>query len=128
MLAKICAVALTGAVAALVLSQIKGSFSSAVRIGTLVVTLGVLVSLAGTMVAELSSMIGESEKIKGYAGIILRALGVALLGHFASLICRELGSESLSFGVELAAKAEIFVLCLPLIKEIMNCALAIIEM
>ena len=128
MLAKICAIALIGAVAALVLSHIKGSLSFAVRIGTLTVTLGIIIALAGSAVGEISSMIGESAEIKEYAGVILRALGVALLGHFASLICRELGSESLSFGVELAAKLEIFVLCLPLIKEIMSCALAILEM
>lgn len=127
MLLKICAIALTGAVAALVISQFKGSFSFAVRIGTLIVTLGVIIALAASAVSELSSLIGENKETVEYAGIILRALGVALLGHFAALVCRELGSESLSFGVELAAKLEIFVLCLPLIREIMSSAISILE-
>ena len=128
MLLKISAIALTGAVAALFLSHLKGTFSFAVRIGTLIITLGVIVALASSAVGELTEMIGEAPRIKEYASIILRALGVALLGHFCSLVCRELGSESLSFGVELAAKLEIFVICLPLIGEIMSCAVAILEM
>ncbi len=128
MLGEVLALALTGAVAALVLSHMKGTLSFAVRIGTLIVTLAVIITLAGSVVGELTSIIGEGTATSKYASIVLRALGVALLGHFASLVCRELGSESLSFGVELAARLEIFVICLPLIKEIMSCALAIIEM
>ena len=128
MLIKICAIALTGSVAALVLSQIKGSFPFAVRIGSLILTLAVIFALAGAVIGELSAVLGDESEVKEYAGIVLRALGIALLGHFASLVCRELGSESLCFSIELAAKLEIFVLCLPLIKEIMNCALAILEM
>ena len=127
MLAEICALALTGAIAALVISQIKGTFSFAVRIGTLIVTLGVLIALASSVFGELYAFVGESAEINRYAGVILKALGLALLGHFSSLICKELGSESLSFCVELAAKLEIFVLCLPVIKEIMGYAMQILE-
>ena len=128
MLVRVCAVVLTGSVAALILSHIKGSFSFAVRIGTLIVTLGIIITLAASALGELFSVLGSNGETEKYANIILRALGVALLGHFASLICRETGSESLSFGIELAAKIEIFVLCIPLIREIMSCAIAILKM
>ena len=128
MLARVCAIALTGAVSALFLSHLKGSFSFAVRIGTLIVTLGIIITLGAKAWAEISDLVGKSTEMTEYTSIILRALGVALLGHFASLICRETGSESLSFGIELAAKLEIFVLCIPLIRRIISCAIAILEM
>ena len=128
MLPEICAIALTGAAAALVLSSINGTLTFAVRIGTIIVTLAIVLTLGASVFSELRDVIVENEEVGKYANIIIRALGVALLGHFTSLVCRELGSESLSFVAELAAKLEIFVLCLPLIKEIMSCARAILEM
>jgi hypothetical protein len=54
-------------------------------------------------------------------------LGVALIGNFTSLICRELGAESLCFAVELAARLEIVLICLPLIEEIAKSAFRIFE-
>ena len=128
MLAQICAIALIGGAASLVLSQLKGGLSFGVRIATLTITACILVSAGVSVWHQISSVIEVSEEVGRYADIILRALGVALLGHFCSLVCRELGAESLSGCVELAARAEILLICLPLIKDIMISAIKILEM
>lgn len=128
MLIKICAIVITGAVTALMLSELKGSFSFAVRIGALTVAIGAVIALAASAVTSVNGIIGDNESVSRYAFIILRALGVALIGNFTSLICRELGAESLCFAVELAARLEIFLLCVPLINEIIQGAIKILDM
>ena len=57
---------------------------------------------------------------KEYIACSIKALGVALLCSLASEICRELGENTLAFGVELFAKCEILALCFPIIIKIMD--------
>ena len=72
MLIKICAIVITGAVTALMLSELKGSFSFAVRIGALTVAIGAVIALAASAVTSVNGIIGDNESVSRYAFIILR--------------------------------------------------------
>lgn len=64
----------------------------------------------------------------GYLAVMLKGLGVALLTHVCSSICRDCGKGSLADGVELAGKLEILLLCFPLIIEIITTATTLLEL
>ena len=70
--------------------------------------------MTGTIVAE-------------YAKVMLKGLGAAFLTHICALTCRECGKPALADTVELAGKLEIFILCIPLIKNIIEAATELIN-
>ena len=63
-----------------------------------------------------------------YAEVMVKGLGAAFLTHICALTCRECGKYALADTVELAGKIEIFILCLPLIKKILETATELLEM
>ena len=54
--------------------------------------------------------------------ILLKALGVAFLAQICSDICRDCGENSAAAGVELVAKLEILLLCLPMLEKVLGTA------
>ena len=52
--------------------------------------------------------------------LILKVLGVSLLGEFAAEACRDAGEESLALRVELGGKVMLVVMSLPLLQEIVQ--------
>lgn len=57
---------------------------------------------------------------------ILKAFGVCYITKFASELCSDFGQTSLSGKVELAGRAAIFALTLPLLKSILELATSLI--
>ncbi len=128
LLLEVSSLALVGVIGALVLGGVKSEFSYAAKISALLLIMTAVVLNFKGAIADIGLLISENAEIYGYMGVVLRALGVALIGQFTSQICRDLGGESIASGVELAAKLEIFVLCLPLISEIMGHAAILLDM
>lgn len=63
-----------------------------------------------------------------YLAVMLKGLGVALLTHVCSTVCRDCGRGSIADWVELAGKLEILLLCFPLIDEIVTTAVGLLEL
>ena len=128
MIVKICAVALLGVCAYVLLSHLKSDISFAVKIA-LTVLIGasalLLIAPFPEKIAELAS-IGEQNA--EYVSILLKAVGIAILAQITAEICRDCGEGAAASGVELAAKLEISALCLPLIDTIISSALKILEL
>ena len=90
----------------------------------------VFVSAAGGVLL-LSSAIGilspyfdaiksVSSEIPEYASVMLKALGVGLITKSASDTCRDVGQTSLASKMELAGRAEILIIGLPVIKKVLE--------
>ena len=78
-------------------------------------------------VNELSSLIGG---VGGeiYIETLLKALGIAIITHICSTVCRDCGEGSVAGYVELGGKIEIVLLSLPLIREILSSSIELLEM
>ena len=104
MIVKICAVALLGVCAYVLLSHLKSDISFAVKIA-LTVLIGasalLLIAPFPEKIAELAS-IGEQNA--EYVSILLKAVGIAILAQITAEICRDCGEGAAASGVELAAK------------------------
>lgn len=53
-----------------------------------------------------------------YLKVMLKAVGIGLVGQFASHACKDAGESALAFGVELSAKAAILAAVFPLLTEL----------
>ena len=79
-------------------------------------------------VRELSDTLGDAEKIGVACEALLKALGISILTHVTATICRDSGEGSIAYYVELGGKIEILLLSLPLIREMIDTTLTLMEM
>ena len=78
-------------------------------------------------VKEISESLGNSESLHTAATVLLKALGVSVLTHLTANICRDSGEGSIAYYVELGGKMEILLLSLPLMREVMEMALDLLQ-
>lgn len=95
------------------------SFDIALKLSSAVFFLGILVIMARPIIETLISMMKNSA-IADHAGILLSAIGIAVLTQTVSEICRDCKEGAVAGYVELAGRLEILLLCLPLIAEILG--------
>ncbi len=125
-LLKVFSIALLATVSGIIIKQIKNELSFALKAAGGIIIFGITVLMLEPLVLkinELSSAMGNAE----YFSIMLRSLGIALLCQITAGICRDCGEENTALGVEMASKAEILVLCLPLIEKILEYAKELAE-
>ena len=126
-LMKICGIASLAAFLCLILKKWNADASVLVRL-----IAGVVISTAciGAMspITQLVYTLGESEVLSSYSGVLLRVLAVAIVTHVTAGICRDCGETTLASYAELGGKIEILILCLPLMREIIERAMELLDM
>lgn len=118
---KICAIALIGVALFAIIKQISANFAFPLRAAVTVLLSSLLLLAADPIIKyinELFNLAGFSK----YAAVILKGTGVALLTQACASVCRDCGEASVAGCVELGGKLEIFLLCVPLINEILLAA------
>ena len=128
MIVRICGVALVGVCAYAILSHMSSGVSFALRISvTLIIGACALLLLEPIpdKLYELASLGGLKEE---YVTILLRGAGITVISQITSDVCRDCNDTSAANGVELIAKLEVVLLCLPLIDGIIECALNLLEL
>ncbi len=120
-LMRICAVAILSAVVTFVVKTVKGELVPLVRIAGGILLFGLAFPLLRDAMEEAQLLLTASG-LGTYAAVMLRALGVALLTKICTDLCRDCGEGSLAGGVEMAGKAVILLLCIPLLGEVVDYA------
>ncbi len=118
---KYCGAALCALAAILILRAQKSEFSGFVSLGASIVLLGAA-CISFFPVVEFVSDITVETGFSKYLETLLKALGITLLVQLCSQICRDAGEAALASKLELVGKAEILLLCLPLISELITLA------
>lgn len=113
--------AVTGVSAAMVVKQWKTDFLPLLRLSLALLFAIAAVTTASPLVSYLAGL-SRWEGVGGYAEILLKALGIAVLTQCCSELCRECGETAAATGVELTGKVEILLLCLPLINDLLSIA------
>ena len=104
-----------------VIKQWKSDFSPLLRIGMTVLFGGMILASLSPILQKLEALGGTTLESTHFS-VLLKALGVAFLTHFAAELCRESGENGVAGNVELAGKLEILLLCLPLIEDVLGLA------
>lgn len=118
---RICLLALTALILAMLIKQWRADLLPLVRLSVILVFAFLLISSATPLIGYLRSLMNASTAGK-YTEPMLKALGVAVLTQFCSEICKECGESGIATGVETAGKLEIMLLCLPLIHDLLKIA------
>ena len=122
---KICAISLLCVTVGIISRTLSGSVATAVKIaGILLVFSGAMLMMSDVLeaVGDVVEEFSESSQINAYWGVMLRALGIAVLCRICTDICRDCGEGAIAGGVETAGKIAILFLSLPMVKQIIDYA------
>ena len=118
---RICLLAVAGVTVVTIIRKWNADFIPLVRLCIAILLAAIIFAMATPLVSYLQSLTALSG-VSGYAGVLIKALGIAVLTQCCAELCRESGESGAAGGVELAGKVEILLLCLPLINEILATA------
>ena len=116
---KICAVALLAVFCFSVVKRVNSSFDMPLKVTAAVVFFGIALAVAVPLFAYISELVAGSGLYE-WQEILIGAFGIALMSHITAELCRECGEGSIGGYVELVGKVEILLLCLPLVKELLE--------
>ena len=117
---KICGGALLCAVAIILLKSAKGEVLPLQWSGTVV-----LCGAALLLWQPVLLWLGELCEVSGVgkeAELLFKGLGVAVLTQICADLCRQSAETALANSVEMAGRAELLLLCLPQLKELLQTA------
>lgn len=124
---KIVAIAIVCALLCAVLKQYKPEYAIVVQLAASVLILLLVASAMGDLINAIRELIDGSGIDTGYLTLLLKALGAAILTQLAADACRDSGETALSNKVELAGKVTILLLCLPLVKAMIQLSAGLIK-
>ncbi len=122
LLFKICALGAVSSMLILLVKKWGGEVGTLLKVASGIAVAAVCygaVSPIVEYVRELSAL-GEQAAIAEACELLLRVLAVATVTHISANICKDCGEVTLSSYVELGGKAEIIIMCLPMIKSIID--------
>lgn len=124
-LIRACGIAILASVCLMIVGKLSGAYSSVLRIGASLLIFGIFVSVFETVVAMLKGAVSFSSD-NSFASkafeLMLKGLGIALIGRFCSDVCRDCGEQTLANGVESVGRIAIFGLSVPMLVEILSSA------
>jgi len=117
---RVCAVALVGAMAALLLKKDQPHMAMAAALAAGVI---ILLGVAGQL-GELISYLRRITASDGLPGEIMPAVfksaGVCVFARICAELCRDSGEGALAAKVELAAAVITLVICLPMVSSLLS--------
>ena len=122
---KYCGAALTALIGVIILKGQKSEFSSLVSLAASVILLGTALS-AFLPVTEFVFEAIDTSGFGEYLSTLTKALGITLAVQLCADVCRDAGETALGAKLELVGKAEILVLCVPLIRDLITLAADIV--
>lgn len=115
---KISVLAVVCTVVTALIKQYAPSYSSLAQIAALVAVLTLGMTFIKDALSSALELMNVSALQSEYIFLLIKALGIAVTAKFAADACRDSGSSSLAWAVELAAKAAILVLTMPMLKAL----------
>lgn len=116
----IVAIGAIGSILAVIIKQYKPELAIFTSIITAVIILSYVISIALPIVTELKSMLNNTNISPEYLSILLKSVGICYLTQFVCDICKESGQMAIANKIEIAGRAAICLLSLPLFHDLIN--------
>lgn len=124
---KILAILLVSAVISIILKQKNGEYALLVSVSAGIITAAFILKHLNSSILTLKGYIEDYGIETEYFKVALKALGIGYVTSFIADACRDSGQTSLASKAELAGKAAIFVLSLPLLISVLNIAVGLVK-
>lgn len=118
---KYCGAALLALMGVIILKGQKSEFAPFVSLAASVILLGASVLTFLPVIEFVFESVGGTD-FSRYLSTLTKALGITVAVQLSADVCRDAGEGSLAAKLELVGKAEILVLCLPLIRDLITLA------
>ncbi len=122
---QICGAALLVVVGALILKELKFASVRAVSLVGAVLILAAAATGIGDIVSAVLRF-SEGTELSAYLSVLLKAVGISYIAGITADICRDAGENTLAGNVELLGRAEIVLLSLPLVEELLSLSRSLI--
>ena len=124
---KVIAVGIITAICVVILKQVKPEMVIVTIIAGTIVILFLIMEAVGGIFAEYKFLLDKTGLNSGIFTSVLKVIGVGYLVEFAGDICNDAGVGSISQKILLAGKVLIIIMCLPVIKNLINIILEFIQ-
>lgn len=124
---KILGILLISSVLCLILRQKNSEYAMLISVATGIITASLILRHLSMAIEAIKNYIEAYGIETEYFKVALKALGIGYVTSFIADTCRDSGQTSLASKAELAGKAAIFVLSLPLLVSVLNIAVGLIE-
>lgn len=121
MILKASGIALICVFALLCIKNMRNGFAPLIKMTGTVLLFGVFVVEISPAIELVGDMLRESGT-EYYATVMLKALAIAFVTRLSASVCRDSGESGIAAGVESVGKAELVILSLPLLGELLEVA------
>ena len=123
---RVVGIALASLIALLVLRNTSGGFAVLVRASATILLFGIVIVELSSGISSIRELVSEFIDADSFVGkslsVMIKALGIALIGRICSDVCRDCGESGLAQGIEATAGVIIFSLSLPILSGILEFA------
>jgi len=120
---KILAFCLISAVLVLFFKQQRQEYAFVILVASTIMVLSVLISNLLPAMEEIKLLISRSGIDIQYFKTAIKAMFIAYLTEFVANTCRDFGQSSLAAKAELAGRASIFIISIPLLTTVLKTVL-----
>ena len=113
---EVAVIALCAVILSAMLKKTSAEQGIMLSIAAVVLIMLLVIGNLSPFIYQLEGMVsGNNSK---YIAVLLKAVGISVVGQVTESICKDCGESALAYGVGIASKAAILILSLPLIAEI----------
>lgn len=124
---KIIAITIITAILALIIKQVKPEYAIFVQLGGITIIAMFSISYFSELSQTAYSIIDVSGININFFKLLIKALIISVTAEIAADICRDSDSKALAGNIELAAKIVIISMSVPIIKEVAEIAVGLIN-
>lgn len=112
--------ALCAVLFAALVQKTNKEYALLISLGTAAVLLLFLLERAGPVFQQVEDL-AASDPLEGEAvGLMLRAVGITVVGQVVARLCKDAGESALAYTVELAARAAVLAAALPALGRLLK--------
>ena len=123
---KYCGLALISVFLGMLLRQMRPEYGTLLSAASCLLLAAAASSCLIPLISYLKGL--EGGKMSDCIVLLLKALGIGILTQTAAEICRDAGDSAIASKIELLGKAEILVLALPFISELLATARSLLSL
>lgn len=123
---KVIAIGIITTICAVILKQVKPELVIMVVITGSALILFMILESVGGVLGEYKTILDKTGLNRGVFTSVLKIIGVGYLVEFAGDICSDAGVPSVSSKLLLAGKVLILIMCLPIVKNMLDIVLKFI--
>ena len=120
------ALAVTSALLCLVLRQYRPEFALVMAILCGVFLLSSVITQLSPVFSGLYELVEQTNVAPTYLQIVIKSFGICYLAQLAADLCRDAGQTAIASKIELAGRAAVRVMAMPLFFEIVKLAVSMI--